>query len=134
MRAVVRRFHSPDADLESYVPDDPEDVGLLVQLMVGPAGQPGEESFDVVVCTPRGLARWVREDGPLIGRHHLIIERWDAARIRLFLTGIVESEEAPTWRELAAKIGRIGRWEFEDYRPRLSGGGGGRFVGRSPAR
>jgi hypothetical protein len=71
MRAVVRRFHSPDADLDRYVPDDREDVGLLVQMLVGPAEKPGEESFDVVVCTPRWLDRWVREDGPLIGRHHL---------------------------------------------------------------
>jgi hypothetical protein len=33
------------------------------------------------------------------------------------LTRAVESEEAPTWPELAIKIGRIGKWEFEDYRP-----------------
>jgi Immunity protein 8 len=117
VRAVVRRFHSPDADLDRYLPDDPEDVGLLVQMMVGPAGKPGEESFDVVVCTPRWLDRRVREGGPLIGRHHLFIERWDAARVRLNLTRAVESEEAPTWPELAIKIGRIGKWEFEDYRP-----------------
>jgi len=75
------------------------------------------ERFDVVVCTPRWLDRWIREDGPLIGRHHLIVERWDAARIRLYLTEAVESEEAPTWPELGVKIGRIGKWEFEDYRP-----------------
>jgi hypothetical protein len=30
---------------------------------------------------------------------------------------VVESEEAPTWAELAAKVGRIGKWEFEDYHP-----------------
>ena len=86
-------------------------------MMVGPVGKPGEESFDVVVCTPRWLDRRVREGSPLIGRHHLVIERWDAARVRLYLTRAVESEEAPTWPELAIKIGRIGKWEFDDYRP-----------------
>ncbi len=117
MRAAVRRFHSPDADLDTYVPDDPEDAGALVQIMAGPEGKPGEESFDVVVCTPRWLDRWVREDGPLIGRHHLVVERWDWARIRLYLTDAVESEEAPTWPELGVRIGRIGKCEFDDYRP-----------------
>ena len=117
MRAAVRGFHSPDADLDSFVPQDPEDIGLLVQMVVGPAGKPGEESFDVVVCTPRWLDRCVGADGPLIGRHYLIVDRWDAARIRLYLTDAVESEEAPSWPELAARIGRIGKWEFEDYRP-----------------
>jgi hypothetical protein len=117
VRAVVRGFHSPDGDLDRYVPGDPEDVGLLVQVMAGPAGKPGEESFDVVVCTPRWLERRVREEGPLIGRRYLVIERWDATRIRLYLAEAVESKEAPTWPELATKIGRIGKWEFEDYRP-----------------
>jgi len=89
---------------------------LLVQMMVGPAGQAGEESFEVLVCTPRWLDRRVREDGPLIGRHHLVIERWDAARIQLCLTAAVESEEAPTWPDLATRVGWIGKWEFEDDR------------------
>lgn len=75
VRASVRRFHSPDVDLEAYQPEDPTDVHVLVQLIAGPEGGPGDESFDVG-----------------------------------------QSDE-PTWRELADKIGRIGRWEFEDYRP-----------------
>jgi hypothetical protein len=88
--------------------------------MAGPEGKQGEESFDVVVCTPRWLARRVRDEGAIIGRHHLIVERWDAARVRRCLTDAAESQEAQTWPELAAKIGRIGKWEFEDYRPLAS--------------
>jgi hypothetical protein len=52
-----------------------------------------------------------------VGRHHLIVERYDAPRIRLYLTGAVEAEETPTCRDLAPRIGRLGRWEFEDYQP-----------------
>lgn len=72
--------------------------------------------FEVLVCTPRWLDRRVRGGGPLIGRHHLVIERWDAARIQLCLTAAVESEDAPTWSDLATRVGRIGKWEFEDDR------------------
>lgn len=115
IRAALRRFHSPDVDLETYIPDDPGDVGVLVQVMAGPADGPGEESFDVVVCTPRWLERRVRNEGPLVGRHHLIVERYDAARIWVFLTDAIESVEAETWSDLASKIGRVGMWEFEDY-------------------
>lgn len=117
MRAAIKRFHSPDVDLENYQPDDPFDAGALVQMMVGPAEGIGEESFDVVVCTPRWLSALVRDEGPVVGRHHLVVESWDWPRIRLFLAHEVESHEAPTWQDLAAKLGRIGRWEFEDYRP-----------------
>lgn len=117
MKATVRRFHSPDADFDTYSPNDPEDVGLLVQIMAGPEGKPGDESFYVVVCTPRWLERRVREDGPLIGHYLVVIESWDTARVQLFLTSAVESMEASNWHELAGKIGRIGKWEFQDYVP-----------------
>lgn len=117
MRAAAKHFQSPDADLEAFVPGDVSDVGMLVQVMAGPADGPGEESFDVVVCTPKWIARQLRERGPVIGRHHLLVESWDWPRIRLFLTQAVEAPEAPTWSDLAAKIDRIGKWEFEDYKP-----------------
>jgi hypothetical protein len=110
-------LHSPDVDLESFEPEDPENVGILIQMIVGPADGPGEESFDVVVCTTRWLERWVQEEGPLVGRHHLIVDRFDRRRIGGFLTEAVESEEARTWPELALRIGRLGKWEFEDYQP-----------------
>lgn len=115
MRAAVRRFHSPDVDLEAFRPDDRADVGVLVQVIAGPANGPGEESFDVVVCTPKWLTDRLDDLTPLIGRHHLIVRSWDWPRIRLFLVGQVAANDAPTWPQLAAKIGRIGKWEFEDY-------------------
>lgn len=117
MRAVVRRLHSPDVDLDSYSPEDPAEVGVLVQVIVGPRDGLGEESFDVIVCTPQWLSRTVRLDGPVIGRHHLIVERWNLARIQAFLTKAVEAEHASNWEELGTRIGRLGRWEFDDYRP-----------------
>ena len=116
MRATVRSLHSPDVDLDHFVPDDPEDVGVLIQVFVGPADGPGEESFDVVVCTPTWLTGWVRSHGPTIGRHHLVVEWYDFPQVRTFLTAAVEDEHGDTWVELAARIGRIGKWEFEDYR------------------
>jgi hypothetical protein len=119
VRAEIKYLHSPDVepDLETYRPDDPEDVGLLVQVIVGAAGEPGEESFDVMVCTPRWLDREARRFGPLIGRHYLVVARYDFAEIRAFITKVVDAENAPTWRELAERLGRFGHWEFEDYQP-----------------
>ena len=115
MRAVVRRIHSPDIDLVTGQVEDPEDFGILLQVMVGPVDGPGEESFDVMVCTPAWLARRVREQGPVIGRHYLIVDAYDRDKIEGFLRRRIESLEAEDWGELARKIGRIGMWEFEDY-------------------
>jgi hypothetical protein len=117
MKATVRHLHSPDVDLDNFVPDDPEDVGVLIQVLAGPVDGPGEESFDIMLCTPNWLKSWVRSHGPTIGRHHLIVERYDFSRIREYIVTAIEAEEGATWQELGLRIGRIGKWEFEDYRP-----------------
>lgn len=86
-------------------------------MLVGPVDGPGEESFDVLVCTPAWLARIASEEGPQIGRHRLILEYLDLRIAEAFLRRQVERLEAPTWNELAAKLSRLGYWEFEDYQP-----------------
>ena len=117
MRATVRRLQSPDVDLDTFEPDDPENVGILIQIIAGPTDGPGEESFDVIVCTPRWLKDLVRLEGPLVGRHHLVVDRYDSLQITSYLTIAVETEEARNWPELAIRICRLGNWEFEDYEP-----------------
>jgi hypothetical protein len=117
MRAVVRSIYSTDVDVDSYVPEDPEKDGVLVRLIVGPADGPGEESFDVLVCTPLWLREVVAKEGPQIGRHHLIVDPLDLGGASTFLRRQVESVEAADWPTLGAKLARIGQWEFEDYQP-----------------
>jgi hypothetical protein len=51
--AKIRYLHSPDIDPDSYVPDDPTRFMFLIQMIAGPDGGPGEESFDFTVCPPR---------------------------------------------------------------------------------
>jgi hypothetical protein len=70
-----------------------------------------------LVCTPRWLDGRVREHGPLVGHHHLVVEKYDWARVKLYLTDDEESQEADTWPDLAVKVGGVGKWEFEDYQP-----------------
>jgi Immunity protein 8 len=114
MRAILRETYSPDAhNLEDYSPPIAA-FSLPVQMLVGPSEGQGEESFDVLVCSPD----WLREQpNPVVGRHLLIVNgfKWD--RIRSFLEQQVAACEGANWSEVANKVGRIGRWEFEDYRP-----------------
>ncbi|WP_091081676.1 Imm8 family immunity protein [Nonomuraea wenchangensis] len=67
-----------------------------------PQGEPGGERFQLTVCTPSALKEQ-------LGRHPFLIDKvteWLSDRIAVL--------EAPTWGELAERIGRIGEWEFED--------------------
>ena len=116
MRAVVRYFHSPDIlDLAAYQPEDPDSFGFLLQVLAGPDDGPGEESFDVVVGSPRWLVDQLRDDGMRWGYHHLLTHRYDWERIERFVRDHFEAVEGDTWREVAEQLGRLGRWEFEDY-------------------
>lgn len=118
MRAAIKGFEGPDGDEpESYVSPDPLDDSFWLRMLVGPQDGPGEESFDVLVCTPAWLARTVAKDGSQIGRHRLVVEMLAVDTAEAFLRRQVARLEAPTWDELAVKIARLGYWEFEDYRP-----------------
>jgi hypothetical protein len=117
VRAEIKWLMSPDIDVDSFVPADPSDVSVALQLIVGPAGEDGEESFGIDVLTPTALARRVRREGPIVGRHLLIVDHWDFGEISAYLHTLVGREQAPTWNELGNRLARVGYWEFEDYRP-----------------
>jgi hypothetical protein len=116
MKAEIKKLHSPDIyDLKNYQPAERNSFGFLLQIIVGEKGGKGEESFDVVVCTPQWLMSNFSKDDIVFGRHYLIVFEYNFERILSALQKQVESIEADTWKEIGEKIGRIGKWEFEDY-------------------
>lgn len=120
MKAEIKRYLSPDVDdLAGYHPND-RNFGLLLQMIVGPEGKAGEESFDLVVCTPNWFERHELGDDPRPGRHYLFVRAYDFASIDRYLRSKVTELDEPEWTELAEKIGRLGHWEFEDYRENVA--------------
>ena len=116
MRAQIRRLHTPDEDsLDSFDPERDDDFSLLVQVIVGPDSAEGEESFDLEIITPKELARRIAQTGPICGRHYLIVNRFDSEQIRRWIENAVSSCTGRDWGEVASKLSRIARWEFEDY-------------------
>ncbi|MBO0853136.1 MAG: hypothetical protein J2P18_05140 [Nocardia sp.] len=114
MKAELRRLHSPDADLASgNLPED----SLFVQLMIGPAGAAGEESFDIVVCTPKASDDLIDPTDPESGRYLLVLDHIDVDLIEQYVRDYLRDLDRPTWQGLAAEIGKLGRWEFEGYQP-----------------
>lgn len=64
MNAKLKRLHSPDIyNLENYQPECAGSFCFLLQAMIGPEGEEGEESFDIEVCTPAWIEKisgWTR--------------------------------------------------------------------------
>ena len=119
MMAQIKYFIGMDGDDPAeFVSPTPETDGYWLRMIIGPYGSPGEESFDLLICTPTWLAAEVEKNGPQIGRHHLVVANLDLPRAMSFLREQVEGRlSGETWHELAEKIARIGHWEFEDYQP-----------------
>src|SRR5689334_16551742 len=105
MRAKLKRLHSPDVhDLEGFVPPMPDDFGFLLQMMVGREDSSGEESFDVIVCTPRWLERRYAKNKLTPLRHHLLVFEYHYEGMLGELKRLVESYDGKDWQELAEKI------------------------------
>jgi hypothetical protein len=117
VRAVLRNLiFSPDP---RTLPGDPAGFAFGVQLLVGPADGPGEESFELTVCSPEWPTVQCRSGEPVNGLH-LVIVGWDTYDERVLLNWLearVRAAEAATWDGIASQLALLGGWEFENYRP-----------------
>lgn len=113
MKASVRHFISPDVDLDSFQPDDPENFSFLLQVLVGPAESDGGESLQLVVTTLRALEEMVQSDGVVFGRSLVIVDGPNIPRILSSVRQAIEHLQAPSWALLAQQLTRLGVYEFE---------------------
>lgn len=116
MKAILHHLHSPDApELGRYNPG-PGPFSMLIQANIGPDSGEGWESFDFVVCNASWLSGEVAEHAYRLGRHLLIVDRFDLGLIRRVIEDICADATGPDWPDIARQLARYGRWEFEDYR------------------
>lgn len=115
IRPELKRLHSPDVyDLRNASIDESKPYCVLIQAMFGPENVDGEESFDLIVCN----RLWVEKQhaqGELPDPHQLILERFDIHEIEKYLRKAAVESSGADWEEVASKLGRVGRWEFENY-------------------
>jgi hypothetical protein len=116
MQAKLKGLHSPDvSDLKTYIPDQEDNFGFLLQIMVGPSNGNGEESFDTVVCTPKWLLGRYSASDVILGLHKLIVFQYDYSRLLSFIETFLAKCSGENWNEIASKLSDLGHWEFEGY-------------------
>ncbi|NIX77362.1 Imm8 family immunity protein [Microvirga terricola] len=117
MKAQLKDIFSPDVELETYSPPDRRDFAIFVQLFVGPEGADGADTFNSCICSPGKIAELVARKGYIIADPLLIFEEYDLQKIKEVINTYCQSCSGENWPELVPKLLRLGRWEFEDYRP-----------------
>jgi hypothetical protein len=45
-----------------------------------------------------------------------LLDRWSAELVERAIADLCRHTEGETWQEVAQKLSRYARWEFEDYR------------------
>jgi hypothetical protein len=107
MRAVLKSLDlDPDP---STLPDDPARFSLLARMIVGPPDGPGEESFDVTMCTPEWLAH-VANGGFYDARHHVVVnfDAFQKDALHAWLAQRVASVQGDTYQESGECLGPPG--------------------------
>lgn len=143
MRAEVRSFFCWETDHledpEDFAPEDPDDWQILIQVFIGTEGEPGEEQFDIVMCTRKrhasqnpgleepalfeGETRFVNPGTarkPSIGARYLLVTRYDWAAVTRLLTERITEIEGDDWDSIAERIDRFAAWEGSGLRERRS--------------
>lgn len=78
MDAKLKRLHSPDIyNLETYQPEYANSFCFLLQAMVGPEGEEGEECFDIEVCTSKRIEENLGLDEAPVGQHYLTLHSYN---------------------------------------------------------
>ena len=117
MKAELKHLHSPDVEnLKEYKPQVADDFGFLLQVMVSPKGEKGEESFDMMVVTPKWLMNKYGHSEVILGKHYVIVFEYNYQNLYNRLAYEIDAFEEKNWERIALKLARLGHWEFDAYK------------------
>jgi hypothetical protein len=115
MKAELKRIYCPDYDIKTYYPENEDNFSVFLQIFVGIEGEEFEESFDVELFTPQYLIENHQGDEIVIGKRAIIVFDYNFSNLEKRLKKYCDSCTGSTWGEIANKLMRMGKWEFEDY-------------------
>jgi hypothetical protein len=117
MKAVIRRYNcSASEDLSTYEVDDTPVFGFTLTFAIGSEGSQGEDFFEVLVASAAYLAQLKSAQAPAFLRHVILSSDYNIPAAIALVEKYISSLEEESWEKLAAKINRVLRWEFEDYK------------------
>lgn len=112
----LKELFSPDLeDMEGSEPADRSNFGILVQALIGPAGDEAADTFSFMVCTPAWLAAELTSEPHAWGRSLLIVPSYDFAAIHGAIVGLCSEVEGEEWDDVAGELARYTSWEFEGF-------------------
>jgi hypothetical protein len=115
-KLVIASLLSLELGSAPELPDDPEDCWVTVIAELGFEGA-GADIFNFYFVTVNRLAQLVSEKRHVLGRHTIVVERFDWDVAREAVEAVLSEVSGETWEEVGPKLAQYGEWEFDDYQP-----------------
>jgi hypothetical protein len=117
MKAKLKGIYSIDLpEGKSSLPEDPENCWIVLQADIGlDDGTEAADTFTFYICTPKKLATIVIDEKYQLGRHLIVVDRFEWQLIESIVLKICSEAIGEDWEGIAKYISRFGHWEFEDY-------------------
>lgn len=117
MKVKVNTIFSSDvSDLKLFIPDKHDNFGFSLTLNIGVAGDEAGDLFEMYVCTPKWLSDTLTKDAVFFGYQYIIVRSYNYDLLLKSINRVVENCSGETWEEIAVKLNRYGRWEFDEYK------------------
>lgn len=110
----LKSIDSTAFDLSTYVPPS-ENFSLCLDLSIGPVNSDGADLFYVTVCSPQYVEQLVAQEGIATMRGYLVTDGFQVTVIRARIEKLLSAVSGETWAEVATKLSRYFKWEFDDY-------------------
>ncbi|WP_298297530.1 Imm8 family immunity protein [uncultured Litoreibacter sp.] len=125
VQAVLNKISLDDYRGPDHWFDDPRDFCVIVDLQIADKEMDGGDLFSLTVCSlkwfdnnvihpPVQHASHDHRTCSVFGRHHLFVDQFDEAEIEKTVRELICSIRGDDWSDVAQKLSRYFRWEFED--------------------
>ncbi len=118
MKATIREITLTNGEpIASFAPRQSE-FETTVQLIIGPEHGPGEELFDVTVCSAAAYLKKMNVKGYAWSHAILAVDQFEPGLITRALKELVGSVEGSEWNALVQQLRKFLRWEFDEFNQR----------------
>ncbi|MDH3001565.1 hypothetical protein A1D23_13320 [Chelonobacter oris] len=97
-----------------YSPKEIDIFHVSLLLGIGANENDSIDYFDVFVCTPKWID--LNERKPILLRNTIVVEDYNFKEIIRYINSFIDSCDGNDWEEIAHKLSKLFRWEFDDYK------------------
>ena len=116
MKPILKYIHVQSGEsLEDFNPEISDNFWNLFSIGIEFEGVEGHNDYWFQIGTPRAFEHKIQNEGPIWGRHYMIVNSFDATEIKNHIEKKIVECARSNEEETLLVLSRFFHWEFEDY-------------------